>query len=104
MQHVSVDYYYDGQWKLGQRHGIGTCQFPTGENYKGEWQNDKMHGNGSVTYPSGDYFDGQWEEGKRVFGTLTSIDQSKKVEYRGAFTNGVPGRFDFLLFFTVQDL
>lgn len=97
LQHVSLDYYYEGQWKYGMREGAGTQQFPTGEIYKGEWVQDKMHGTGEIVYPNGDSFEGTWEEGKRVYGTLTipspgTADMpNKKMEYRGAFANSMPG-------------
>lgn len=83
------------------RDGVGTQQFQTGENYKGEWLADKMHGTGTIVYPNGDCFEGQWEDGKRVHGTLTipmpnTPDMpNKKMEYRGLFTNSMPG-MDFL--------
>lgn len=79
------------------REGQGTQQFQTGENYKGEWVQDKMHGIGSIVYPNGDCYEGQWDEGKRVYGTLTipmpgTPDMpNKQMEYRGPFTNSMPG-------------
>eukprot|EP01126_Amoeba_proteus_P005669 TRINITY_DN11930_c0_g2_i2.p1 TRINITY_DN11930_c0_g2~~TRINITY_DN11930_c0_g2_i2.p1 ORF type:complete len:429 (+),score=88.35 TRINITY_DN11930_c0_g2_i2:80-1366(+) len=106
--HLQLVEGYNGQWERGLRQGTGVQAFPTGERYEGEWKEDKMHGHGCITYPSGETFEGSWADGKRLYGTLTILFGSgsggsgvcghvdipvtcKKMEYRGSFTDGVPG-------------
>lgn len=38
--------WYEGQWKMGKRHGNGTEHYTNEHFYKGEWQEDTYHGRG----------------------------------------------------------
>lgn len=53
---------YEGEWKDGKKHGIGTLISPTGAKYTGEWKDDLMCGYGTWTNP-----DKSTHVGKRVF-------------------------------------
>lgn len=56
---------YDGEWKDGIKHGIGTYHYSNGDVYEGPWKDDKRHGsNGKYTYyknPSSVY-KGDWKD------------------------------------------
>ena len=56
---------YQGEWKDGKRHGIGTYISPTGTRYEGEWENDGASGHGVCHYADGMKYDGQFENGER---------------------------------------
>lgn len=56
---------YEGQFKSGKRHGIGTLRWDDGGEYEGEWEDGKPHGRGTMKYSSGDVYAGQFENDKR---------------------------------------
>lgn len=56
---------YDGDFRLGKKHGMGTMTYPDGGKYNGSWENDKKHGNGSYEYANGDIYNGEWVEDKK---------------------------------------
>jgi len=41
--------FYEGEWLLGKRHGVGTHVSAHGDAYRGGWQRDQRHGNGTLT-------------------------------------------------------
>ncbi|RAL48785.1 hypothetical protein DM860_001105 [Cuscuta australis] len=78
---------YEGEWRLGMRHGYGTLKWPSGAvyegefsggymhgtgtyithdkmTYKGRWKLSRKHGLGNQIYPNGDVFEGSWIQGK----------------------------------------
>jgi hypothetical protein len=66
---------YIGQWKAGQRHGIGTSLSTEGNTYFGDWKDDKMDGVGSYTFASGNKYDGDWKAGNQHGkGTFSFVD------------------------------
>ena len=77
---------YEGEWRLGMRHGTGKMQWPSGTDYdgefsggymygtgtyigsnkltyKGRWKLNLKHGLGYQVYPNGDVFEGSWIQG-----------------------------------------
>mmetsp|Transcript_32327 Transcript_32327/g.59780 ORF Transcript_32327/g.59780 Transcript_32327/m.59780 type:complete len:264 (+) Transcript_32327:189-980(+) len=56
---------YEGQFKDGKRHGIGTLKWADGDEYEGEWKAGKPHGRGTMKYANGDVYKGQFEKDKR---------------------------------------
>ncbi|XP_031568538.1 phosphatidylinositol 4-phosphate 5-kinase 6-like [Actinia tenebrosa] len=44
---------YEGETKLGKRHGKGVYYFENGDIYDGQWQWGKKHGHGSYTFADG---------------------------------------------------
>jgi len=51
---------YSGEYKDGQRNGVGTFVYPDKSSYIGQWKCDERHGHGVYTYSSGDKYVGQW--------------------------------------------
>lgn len=56
---------YDGDFRLGKKHGMGTMVYPDGSKYNGSWIDDKRHGNGSYQYSNGDIYNGAWADDKK---------------------------------------
>lgn len=85
--------YYEGKWKKGTPHGLGTMIYVNGNTYRGNWtygvkdghgiltfKNDlkyvkyegewklgKYNGIGKIVYKNGDIYEGSWKMGK-IFG------------------------------------
>ena len=49
---------YQGEWKQGYRHGLGTYVFANGNRHIGEWINDKTFGPGTLIYANGQKYKG----------------------------------------------
>mmetsp|Transcript_2777 Transcript_2777/g.6631 ORF Transcript_2777/g.6631 Transcript_2777/m.6631 type:complete len:145 (-) Transcript_2777:111-545(-) len=64
---------YDGEFKDGVFHGMGTFTWAaTGESYTGWWEDGQMHGKGRFDYASGGTYVGGFSRGKmHGFGKLT---------------------------------
>ena len=62
---------YEGQWKKGEKHGMGTYYYAYGDKYHGEWVNGEKSGRGTLTYSNGAKYEGQWKNnmahGKGIF-------------------------------------
>ncbi len=78
---------YQGDWKNGKRHGMGTMKYPDHEytgnwvddvrvgqdsiliytdgTYRGDFKNNKFWGNGRIDYKDGTKFRGKFEDGQR---------------------------------------
>jgi len=42
---------YEGERNdIGERHGLGSAQFPSGDKYEGQYENGKRHGVGKYTF------------------------------------------------------
>ena len=52
---------YNGQLRLGKKHGFGEQTWPNGATYKGYWRNGKMHGQGLIVHANGDKYEGQFQ-------------------------------------------
>ncbi|XP_069671726.1 MORN repeat-containing protein 3-like isoform X2 [Periplaneta americana] len=57
--------WYQGEWKNGERHGIGLCVLPDGSFYYGQWENDKYHGLGLYVKANGNRYEGEWHCGNK---------------------------------------
>ena len=53
-----VDTVYDGEWYMGQRHGVGTLRFKDGTSYEGGFTIDARTGIGKYSYSDGSYYEG----------------------------------------------
>ncbi len=56
--------FYDGFYKSGYYHGIGTMTYPDGAIYSGEWKAGNYDGFGTLTAPDLIRSTGIWTEGK----------------------------------------
>ena len=57
---------YDGEWKLGYRHGLGEWKEGGHDDskhdvYKGQWAHDLKHGKGRMEFANGDIVIGTWK-------------------------------------------
>lgn len=51
---------YEGDFKKGKIHGLGTLHFANGHTYIGHWDNQKRHGRGRFRFASGDEYLGDF--------------------------------------------
>ena len=81
---------YEGEWKMGQRHGFGKSTEPTEKGfaiYEGNWRYDKANGQGTFTKEDGSTYVGNYINDKRNGnGVYTSVDGSK---YTGEWKDGM---------------
>ncbi|KAI1720916.1 MORN repeat domain-containing protein [Ditylenchus destructor] len=108
---------YEGSWRAGLPHGIGTIIYPNGKEYhgrfcngvihgikrsgdlsttkhhlyKGQWRNGKVHGLASISWANGDTFEGYCRDGQpHGHGVLRSVvPQMGQILYVGSWENGV---------------
>lgn len=45
--------YFQGDLRMGKKHGRGELKLSNGERYEGEWAMDEKHGNGEYCYLNG---------------------------------------------------
>jgi len=57
---------YEGEFKDGKFHGMGTMTYPNGDKYTGDWQKGAPSGQGTLTLPDGRHHTGQYKDGKIV--------------------------------------
>jgi hypothetical protein len=57
---------YAGEWRSGQRCGVGKYAFANGNVYDGDWANNLSHGVGSFVFVNGDVYVGDWRLVMRV--------------------------------------
>jgi len=77
---------FEGEWKRGRPHGMGTMTNADGDIYKGQWLNGKAHGKGTMESTRGDIYKGQWLNGKKHGeGAMTYFDGAI---YNGQWLNG----------------
>ena len=55
---------YNGQWKLGKRHGRGKQVWSDGSQYEGYWFNDMANIRGRLIHVDGDVYEGEWLDDK----------------------------------------
>jgi len=56
---------YKGEFKNGEKHGVGKLICNNGDVYEGEFENGKKHGVGKLICNNGDVYDGKFENGKK---------------------------------------
>eukprot|EP01095_Lingulamoeba_sp_RSL-Kostka_P016869 TRINITY_DN845_c2_g1_i1.p1 TRINITY_DN845_c2_g1~~TRINITY_DN845_c2_g1_i1.p1 ORF type:complete len:265 (-),score=129.29 TRINITY_DN845_c2_g1_i1:157-951(-) len=79
---------YYGEYNLsGQRHGVGSYFFNSGNRYTGEWDNGKKHGVGSMVWKSGGKFTGQWYYDKKHGPGIEWFQNGDR--YEGEFKDGI---------------
>ena len=87
---------YDGDFRLGKKHGMGTMTYPDGGKYNGSWENDKKSGAGRYEFGKDmSIFNGTWKEGQITSGSWEFQGAGK---YDGEFKLGRPfgqGTFSF---------
>lgn len=107
--------YYEGKWKKGSPHGLGTMYYANGDTYKGywvfgikegngtmtyknniklleytgEWKSDKPNGEGIMHYKNGDTYKGFWNLGMHEGqGTMIFKSNVKYASYNGEWKSG----------------
>ena len=55
---------YEGTFKNGLQHGIGTYRLPNGYEYSGEWVDGQILGVGVAKFPNGSVYEGNFIKGK----------------------------------------
>ena len=69
---------YEGTWKGGLRHGIGTMTWPDGATFTGKWEYNYACGKGKFVHADGDVYEGSWLNSKaNGFGVYTNIKGSR---------------------------
>ena len=73
---------YDGEWKGGMRHGMGTMRWPDGAQYVGLWNHNYASGSGKFFHSEGDVYDGKWANNKaNGFGIYTNTSGARYEGY-----------------------
>lgn len=75
---------YEGDWIMGQKHGMGQLTMSDGSFYIGEFQRDLFNGKGQLKYGpnQSEFYNGNFKNGlKDGMGSYISADQS--VQYVG---------------------
>ncbi|XP_014847120.1 PREDICTED: alsin isoform X1 [Poecilia mexicana] len=81
---LSKDDLYQGYWKEGKMHGLGTYRYASGEVYDGSFQDGMRHGHGMLrsgkhNTSSPSVFIGQWLQDKKTgYGVFDDITKGEK--------------------------
>lgn len=81
---LSKNDHYQGQWKDGKMHGLGTYRYASGEVYDGSFQDSMRHGHGmlrsgKLNTSSPSVFIGQWLQDKKTgYGVFDDITKGEK--------------------------
>uniref|UniRef100_A0A674E7C9 Alsin Rho guanine nucleotide exchange factor ALS2 n=1 Tax=Salmo trutta TaxID=8032 RepID=A0A674E7C9_SALTR len=81
---LNLNDHYQGHWKEGKMHGIGTYKYATGEFYEGSFQDNMRHGHGmlrsgTLNSSSPSVFIGQWVHDKKTgYGVFDDITRGEK--------------------------
>lgn len=78
---------YQGGWKAGLPHGVGSETLPNGDHYHGMWQRGARHGHGELTRGDGSHYLGGFEAGVRHG---EGVERSKVGLYRGNWLRDLP--------------
>jgi len=78
---------YTGEYRYGQKHGLGSMTYPDGSHYRGQFAYNKRHGRGTYFYKTGDKYSGEWKEGKR-HGNGVFVFTKTESQLVGTFVNG----------------
>ncbi|KAJ0407354.1 hypothetical protein P43SY_004782 [Pythium insidiosum] len=79
---------YEGDFRMGKRHGRGSLRAAHGDVYDGQFVDDYYHGRGVCAYPNGDVYDGEWRHG-RWHGQGELRRGRDGSSYLGEFCNGL---------------
>ena len=78
---------YKGEFKDGERHGIGTLTYPEGDKWTGEWRDGKkLTGEGTVNFADGSKYVGGLREG--IYHDQGIYTHANGFKYIGEFRNG----------------
>ena len=55
---------YEGTFKDGRQHGIGTYTLPSGYEYTGAWLDGEVEGQGIAKFEDGSVYEGTFSRGK----------------------------------------
>lgn len=78
---------YTGEYRYGQKHGLGAMTYPDGSRYRGQYSYNKRHGRGTYFYKTGDKYSGEWKEGKR-HGNGVFVFTKTESQLVGTFVDG----------------
>ena len=82
---------YEGTFRGGLQHGIGTYRLPNGYEYSGDWVDGEIRGKGVARFPDGSVYEGDFVKGKQEgFGKIVFSDGGT---YEGQWSGGVDGSF-----------
>ena len=84
-QNKSSNTLYHGQYKDGNKHGLGLLIWPDNNTYYGEFKNDMTNGKGMMAYQDKSVYFGDWVDDK-AHGSGTFQDEDG-VKYEGAWEN-----------------
>lgn len=86
---------YEGEWKDDKRNGKGTQTYEDGTKYEGEWREDLYNGLGTRTSTDGHYIEGEWKNGK-LNGKAKFFTEEGKLSIEGEYSEQIPkGMFRF---------
>ncbi len=60
---LHLDCRYEGEWRGGKEHGLGTLAFGDGGVYTGEFREGERSGHGRMVLPDGREYEGEWLDG-----------------------------------------
>uniref|UniRef100_A0A3Q3EHK0 Alsin Rho guanine nucleotide exchange factor ALS2 b n=1 Tax=Labrus bergylta TaxID=56723 RepID=A0A3Q3EHK0_9LABR len=81
---INKNDHYQGHWKDGKMHGLGTYRYASGEVYDGSFQDSMRHGHGmlrsgKLNTSSPSVFIGQWLQDKKTgYGVFDDITKGEK--------------------------
>ena len=78
--HINNAYRYEGEFKLGHRHGKGTIFYENGDTYVGTWDNGRRHGKGITTRDVNgkqQQYITEWDQGELVYGP-EAVEKAKR--------------------------
>jgi len=85
---LSNDFFssYEGEYKDGLRHGVGTHYYTSGDKYLGEWEHGVQTGKGVFTYSDGSTHRGYYKGG--VYNGSGRFTHPDGTKYKGNFLEG----------------
>jgi len=87
---------YEGEWRMGIKHGKGKIIHPYEDVMEGIFENDQINGFGTLTCTNGNLYEGQWQNSKwHGQGTLMIGGN----QYVGEFSNNLQEGYGEMIFF-----
>lgn len=82
---------FDGEWREGQRNGMGNVTYSDGSTYLGEFRNNVMHGNNcQYKYSDGRIYIGNFEDGTKCGDGQMIFKVQEGEKYIGNWKYGKP--------------